>query len=316
MAAWPHPQPATIAAKPLHTLPSEFRELRMSDHSRNQKRGRPLESFLEGPIIVPGSGTLYCVDIPFGRIFAVDLATGTWRVAAEYDGEPNGLAWHPHRRRILIADYKRGIMSLDPATGAVDELLTRFNGEHFKGPNDLVVAGDGSVFFTDQGMTGLQDPTGRVFRLAPDGRLDVLIRNGPSPNGLVLNAKEDTLFVAMTRDNSIWCVPLYPDGSAQRTGRFSSYYCVGGPDGITLDSEGNVFVAHSTLGTVFVHRPNGEPLAQIKSGIGIHTTNMTWGGPDMKTLYVTESETGTIMTVDWHCPGWLGKAYEAATAAA
>jgi gluconolactonase len=71
-------------------------------------------------------------------------------------------------------------------------------------------------------MTGLQDPTGRVFRLHMDGRVDVLLRNCPSPNGLVVNKAETGSFVAMTRDNSVWHAPLYPDGSVQRTVRFSS----------------------------------------------------------------------------------------------
>ena len=310
MAAWPYPTPAVITAQPAFQLPDEFRTMGMTEHIMNQKRGHSVHSFLEGPIIVPGTNTLYCVDIPYGRIFAVDLTTGEWKLVVQYDGEPNGLAWHPTRKQIIIADFKNGILALDPVTAVMTPVITRFNGERFKGPNDVIVSGNGSIFFTDQGMTGLQDPTGRVYRLSPDGRVDVLIRNGPSPNGLVLNAKEDTLFIAMTRDNGVWCLPIYPDGSAQRTGRFSSYFGVGGPDGMTTDSEGNIFVCHSTLGAIFVHRPNGEPLAQIKTSQGCNSTNITWGGDDMKKLYITESESGNILTVDWHCRGWLGKIYE------
>jgi gluconolactonase len=80
-----------------------------------------------------------------------------------------------------------------------------------------------------------------------------------------------------------------------------------GPDGMALDVEGNVFVAHSTLGTVYVHQPNGEPLAQIMSNKGSGTTNLTWGLKDKKVLYITESETGAILKIDWHCEGWLGE---------
>lgn len=77
-------------------------------------------------------------------------------------------------------------------------------------------------------MTGLQDPTGRVCRLHTDGRVDLLVDNGLSPNGIVLNKAEDSIFVAMTKDNAIWNTPIYPDGVAQRTGRFSSDYVPAG----------------------------------------------------------------------------------------
>ena len=229
----------------------------------------------------------------------------------EYDGEPNGMAWHPQRQEIIIADFKNGLLALDISQKTITPIITRFNGESFKGINDVVVGADGSIFFTDQGLTGLQDPSGRVYRLTPAGRMDVLLRNCPSPNGLVLNKTEDILFVAMTRDNTVWHLPLYPDGSVQRTGRFSTYFGIGGPDGMTLDTEGNVFVAHSTLGTVYVHRSNGEPLAQIMSSRGSGTTNLTWGLENKKLLYITESESGTVLMVEWHCEGWLGKINEA-----
>lgn len=124
-------------------------------------------------------------------------------------------------------------------------------------------------------MSGLQDPTGRIFRLDPDRRLEMLVSNGTSPNSLVLNRDETALFVEMTRDNAVWYVPFLPDGSVQRIGRFSSYYDIGGPEGMAQDTEGNILVAHSTLGTVFVHRANGELLMKITSPQGIHTTNLT-----------------------------------------
>jgi gluconolactonase len=78
---------------------------------------------------------------------------------------------------------------------------------------------------------------------------------------------------------------------------------------MALDVEGNIFVCHSTLGKVFVHKPNGEPLAVIRSLKGAKTTNLTWGGDDMRTLYITESETNSILTLIWHCSGWVGKIY-------
>lgn len=307
MAGWPSEIPIRILVANKYTsIPAAFRKLGTSEHSKNQKRGRLLDSFIEGPINVKETNSLYITDIPYGRIFAIDQTTKDWSLVIEYDGEPNGLAWHPQRKEIIIADFKGGILALDPITKAIKPVMTRFNGERFKGPNDVIVDRSGAIIFTDQGMTGLQDPTGRVYRLHQDGRMDVLLRNCPSPNGLVLNKDETILFIAMTRDNSVWHVPLYPDSSAQRTGRFSSYYGLGGPDGMTTDMEGNIFVAHSTLGIVYVHKSTGEPLAKIISAEGKGTTNLTWGGQTQKVLFITESESGTVLAIDWHCSGLLG----------
>ncbi|KAF5586253.1 lactonase drp35 [Fusarium pseudocircinatum] len=297
--------PPVLEPKLLTTLPSKFRTVGVSEHSTNQKRGRPLDSFLEGPVVI--DDTLYLADIPYGRIFAVNLDTKEWDLVVQYDGEPNGLAWHKQRRQLLIADFKHGILALDLETKTMTTVMDRFNGERLKGPNDLIVTCDGSIIFTDQGMSGLQDPTGRVYRISSDfntgsgpSRVEVLLRNCPSPNGLVLDKDEKNLFVAMTRDNSVWLAPLYPDGSVQRTGRFSSYFGVGGPDGLLTNREGDLFVAHSTLGMVFVHHKDGTPRAAVTTkGVGSGTTNLTWGEGAEKTLYIVESESGTILTLDW-----------------
>lgn len=295
----------TITATQWTSLPAEFRRPGTSEHSQNQKRGRKLDSFLEGPLFVDSLSLLFVVDIPYGRIFSIDPTTATWSLVLEYDGEPNGLAWNPQSQSIVIADFKQGILSFDPKTKSLSIVVSRFHGERLKGPNDLVVSSDGTIFFTDQGMTGLHDPTGRVYRLSPDGRLEQILTNGLSPNGLILCRDRSALWVAMTRDNSVWHIPFYPDGSVQRAGRFSSYYGIGGPDGMALDEEGNVFVAHSTLGTVFVHRADGELRAKIRSPVGKGTTNLTWGGDESNVLYVVESESGSILKVEWHCTGWM-----------
>ncbi|GAD98077.1 hypothetical protein SNOG_02192 [Paecilomyces variotii No. 5] len=301
-----HDRPTVTQAQSWTSLPAEFRRPCVSEHSLNQKRGRPLDSFLEGPIYVADLDLLFVTDIPYGRIFSID-SKAQWTLLLEYDGEPNGLAWNHATKTIVIADYKQGILDLNVASRELQNLAARYHGERLKGPNDLVISTNGVIYFTDQGMTGLQDPTGRVFRLYPDRRLELLVSNGPSPNGLVLNRDETALFVAMTRDNAVWYVPFLPDGSVQRIGRFASYYGIGGPDGMAQDTEGNILVAHSTLGTIFVHRSNGELLMKITSPLGINTTNLTWGGASLDVLYIVESESGTILKIDWHCPGWLVK---------
>jgi sugar lactone lactonase YvrE len=192
----------------------------------------------------------------------------------------------------------------DPATGEITPKLTRKNLERFKGPNDLVVDSKGNLYFTDQGQTGMTDQTGKVYRLSPDGKLDTLVENGISPNGLVLSLDERFLFVAMTRSNQVWRLPLHADGTTSKAGTFFQSFGNAGPDGLALDEEGSLFVCHPSLGSIFVVDASGVPKARIVSGTeGINLTNCCFGGPEHKTLYITDSLEGNIQKVEWHCRG-------------
>jgi gluconolactonase len=243
--------------------------------------GAATDCFIEGPSF-DASGNLYIVDIPFGRIFRI-TPEKKWTLVVEYDGWPNGLKIASDGR-ILVADYRHGIMELDARAGRMQKVLTSRNSESFKG--------------TDQGQTGLHDPTGRVYRLATSGKLDCLLDTGISPNGLVLDPREAVLFVAMTRDNAVWRMPFMKDGSASKVGRFCSMFGPSGPDGMTMDSAGRLFVAHASLGHVFVFAPNGECIARIKSCAGQSCTNVAIGGEKRDRLYITESVTGTVLVAD------------------
>ena len=291
------PIPRDIATRVHTEMPAEFRRPVVTDWSRANKRGHPVDCFLEGPCL-DHEGNLYVTDIPHGRIFRIGTS-GAWTLVAEYDGEPNGLALHPDGTRLAIADYKQGLLSLDPRTGVVEPLLTRRNSERFKGPNDLVFARNGDLYFTDQGQSGLHDPSGRVYRLRATGQLDTLLSNGPSPNGLALSAEEDVLFVAMTRDNAVWRLPLLPDGSTAKVGRFASFHGTSGPDGMAVDSAGRLLVAHASLGSVFVLSAQGEPWARLRSCRGATTTNLAFAGTGKGQVLITESETGTVLAADW-----------------
>lgn len=99
--------------------------------------------------------------------------------------------------------------------------MTRRQLERFKGPNDLIVDSKGNIYFTDQGQSSITDPTGKVYRLCIDGRLDTLVQNGVSPNGLVLSLDERFLYVAMTRTSQVWRLPLHDDGTTTK-GAYSS----------------------------------------------------------------------------------------------
>ncbi len=257
------------------------------------RRGMPVDSFIEGPSF-DRDGNLYIVDIPYGRVFRISPG-GAFDLVTEYDGEPNGLKI-ARDGRIIITDYRHGLMTLDPASGKVTSMLERRWSERFKGVNDLVFAGNGDIYFTDQGQTGMHDPTGRVYRLRVDGALDQIVNNVPSPNGLVLNGSEHILYVAATRGNAIWRLPLMPDGTASKVGIFIQLSgSLGGPDGLAMDEQDNLAIAHAGLGTVWIFSRLGEPLYRIRSCQGLATTNVAYGGPDNKHLYITESETGCVL---------------------
>src|SRR5664279_482388 len=288
--------PRLIGTEVFSAMPEIFRRKGVrSDWADANRPGQPTDAFIEGPSF-DADGNLYIVDIPFGRIFRIS-PDRQWTLVVEYDGWPNGLKIGADGR-ILVADYMHGIMELDARTGQMRPVLTARNSESFKGCNDLHIASNGDIYFTDQGQTGLHDPTGRVYRLSPAGRLDCLIDTGISPNGLVLDPTETVLFVAMTRDNAVWRMPLMQDGSVAKVGRFVSTFGTSGPDGMTMDRSGRLFVAHASLGHVFVFAPNGELIARIKSCAGSSCTNVAIGGNNCDRLYITESVTGTVLMAD------------------
>jgi gluconolactonase len=287
--------PRLIETQVFSAVPAEFRRNIGSDWGNANRPGAPTDCFIEGPSF-DADGNLYIVDIPFGRIFRIS-PDRKWTLVVEYEGWPNGLKIDA-KGRILVADYMHGIMELDARAGKMLPILAARNSESFKGCNDLHIAKNGDIYFTDQGQTGLHDPTGRVYRLRTTGQLDCLINNGISPNGLVLDPSESVLFVAMTRDNAVWRAPFMKDGSVSKVGRFCSMFGPSGPDGMTMDSAGRLFVGHASLGHVFVFAPNGEIIARIKSCAGGACTNVAIGGPKRDKLYITESVTGTVLVAD------------------
>ena len=264
--------------------------------------GRLADSFLEGPVF-DTHGNLYVTDIPFGRVFRID-PKGEWDLVAQWDGEPNGMKFLSDTE-LLVTDYKNGLMRLNIQTGQVKSFLERRNSESFKGVNDLVLDARGNVYFTDQGQTGMHDPSGRVYRLSPDGKLDLLLNNVPSPNGIVLSPDERFLFVAATRGNSVWRMPLLSDGSVSKVGQFFTSYGPSGPDGLAMDESGRLLVANPGLAYVWVLSHWAEPEEILTGPKGASLTNMAFGGKDRKTLYCTDSTNGNILMAKMSVSGCL-----------
>jgi gluconolactonase len=288
--------PAELEAEVFAEVPEEMAPQAGSDWGRVQHPGKHFRAFLEGPSF-DRDGNLYCVDICHGRILKCD-PQGNFSVAAQYDGEPNGLKIHKDGR-IFIADHAHGLMVLDPVSGKVEPFLTRPSLERFHGLNDLHFAANGDLYFTDQGQSGLHSAHGRLFRLTEGGDLDCLIDNIPSPNGLVLNTEENQLYLAVTRMNAVWRVRFLPGGrTVAKTGTFIQLSGgLAGPDGLALGEGGELVIGHMGLGTVWVMSRLGEPMFRIRSPRGILTANMAFGGLDNRDLYITEAESSSILRV-------------------
>ncbi len=284
--------PQVIEARVLTCMPDALRRPIRSAWADANKPGHIADSFLEGPCF-DRAGNLYVTDIPHGRIFRID-ADLNWHCAAEYGGWPNGLAMHADGS-LWIADYQQGILRLDLVDGSITTVLGHRNSESFKGVNDLTFDAKGQLYFTDQGQTGLHDPTGRVYRFDPaSGRLDLLLANAPSPNGVVLSADGNVLYVAVTRANQVWRAPLLADGSISKMGAFQTFFGASGPDGLALAPDGRLVVAHASLGGAFVLNTLGEVTHFVKSPVGATVTNMAFR-PGTRELMMTESASGTVL---------------------
>jgi gluconolactonase len=276
------------------SMPAKFRKKSRSGWSDPNRQNSEVECFLEGPSF-DRDGNLWFCDIPFGRIFRI-TPKGDWELVVQYDGWPNGLKIHKDGR-IFICDYKHGIMLLDPKTGKIEVFLGSMYSESFKGVNDLHFASNGDLYFTDQGQTGITDPTGRVFRLRANGQLDRLALNVPSPNGITLSTTEKHCYVGVTRSQQVWRMPLMADGSVSKTGvAIQMSGGVGGPDGIEMDSENGILVCQLGVG-IWRFNANMLPTHLICSDDHKHhhLANMAFGGEDMRTLYITESLSGDIL---------------------
>ena len=285
-------------ARTFASLPAKYRRKRRTAWSDPNRQGAALDCFLEGPSF-DREGNLWCVDIPFGRVFRVDKK-GDWELAVQYDGWPNGLKIHKDGR-IFICDYRKGLLRLDPKRGKIEAVLETAFSEGFKGLNDLHFADNGDLYFTDQGQSGIADPTGRVWRLRVNGELQRLVHNAPSPNGITLNAKNSQVYVAITRAQQIWRLPLMAGGTPSKTGvaiQLSGGHA--GPDGIEMDAEDGLVVCHLGVG-VWRFDSNCLPTHLAHAGKKHRLmTNIAFKG---KTLYITDSINGEIVTADMPVAG-------------
>ena len=284
--------PPDIATDVFARLPDSLRIVGRHTPWSLPRGSGPLHSFLEGPAF-DRDGNFYCVDVCHGRIFRI-APGGRWDVFAHYEGNPNGLKVH-RDGRIFVADHHLGLLCFDPRSGERTVLAEGTADGPFRGLNDLVFDDAGTLYFTDPGESGLDDPHGRVFRMRADGTIDLLAEGLAYPNGLVLNPAQNVLYVAVSRTLQVLRMPLRETG-VYKSGLFIQLSGgLAGPDGMAVADDGSLAVVHAGFGTVWLFSALGEPLARVRSSAGIRTTNVAFGGPDRRDLYITEAEHGVIL---------------------
>jgi gluconolactonase len=287
--------------------------------------------FPEGPVAM-GDGTVVLVEIERQTLSRVH-PDGRVEVIAKTGGGPNGAAlgpdgaiylcnnggfrWHEDAQGLRPVaqadDYSGGrIERVDLATGEVRVLYTETPNGPLKGPNDIVFDRAGGMWFTDLGKARARDlDRGGVYYAAANGSsIREVIHPLLTPNGIGLSPDEKRLYVAETQTGRLWAFDIEAPGVVARRGFPSpngGTLVAGLPgyqlfDSLAVDAEGNICVATLFNGGISVISPDGARIEHVPMP-DVYTTNLCFGGPDLRTAYVTLSLSGRLVAIDWPRPG-------------
>ncbi len=286
--------------------------------------------FPEGPVVM-ADGSVIVVELMGRRITRVQ-PDGKKEMIAEPGGSPNGAAIGPDGalyvcnsggwsfRELmgivvpdteLPPDHEGGrIERIDIDSGAVTVLYNECDGHAFIGPNDLVFDAHGGMWFTDHGRReGRVQHLGAIYYAQPDGSsVREVVFPSESPNGIGLSPDGTRLYAAETHTGRVYAWNITGPGEVERNaaGATGALLC-GLPnmqlfDSLAVDGDGNVVVATLVTGGLSVIAPSGELLDQVITGDPL-TTNVAFGGDDLRTAYVTCSGTGRLISLLWERPG-------------
>jgi gluconolactonase len=239
--------------------------------------------FLNGPTWSPDD-TLIFSDTPTdrqlrltpGKAAPSEIASLAGGISATtFDTKGNMYVAQPRARRVTRTDRK----------GKMDVVAERFEGKKLNAPNDLVVRRDGNIYFTDPAFGEQQNSAELgfygIFRVNPKGELSAIARWKTRPNGIALNENGRILYVSDSDAQTIHAIDLDKDGAASND-HIAVSKIEGAPGGVRIDETGNIYVAARH---VFIYSPKGELLRTLDPGE--QPSNLTFGGVDLKSLYVT-----------------------------
>jgi len=243
--------------------------------------------FTEGPLWV--KNRLLFSDIPASTIYNWIPGARQAEVYRRPSGRSNGLILD-RRGRLIACEHDRRLTRTE-LNGAIKVLAESYEGKRLNSPNDVIVARNGAIYFTDPPY-GLNDkhegkelPYQGVYRLGVRGKLTLLDNTFDRPNGLAFSPDESKLYIDDTAKRHIRVFDVRKDGSINNSKVFTELKGPkpGNPDGMKVDLHGNVYCTGS--GGVWVITPSGEPLGVIETPEV--SSNVAWGDPDFKTLYIT-----------------------------
>ena len=289
--------------------------------------------FPEGPVAMP-DGSVILVEIARGTLSRV-TPDGKVQVIAEPGGGPNGAALGPDGKMYICnnggfewretpetglrpvaqaKDYSGGrIERIDLSTGKVERVYDGAENGKLRGPNDIVFDKTGGFWFTDLGKARARDiDRGGLYYAKADGSfITEAIYPMLTPNGCGLSPDEKTLYAAETRTGRVWKWDL--EGSGKLASKKTGYAAGGGEllagvpgfqlfDSLAVDGAGNVCVATLMNGGITVMSPDGKSVEHVPMP-DYMTTNICFGGPDLRTAYVTLSSSGRLVSFEWPQPG-------------
>ena len=262
--------------------------------------------FTEGPAYSPG-GKLYFTNIPVSKIHTLDLSTGKLATFRENTQATNGLLIDAKNRLWACEGDAGRVTRTDLATGDVTVIADKYASHPFAPPNDLVLDTNGRLYFTSRPSANDPDKgnVNAVYRVDPDGHVTQLLAwpRVHMPNGIVISPDDKTLYLIEAHPDAehhrdIRAFDLREDGSLDNERVLVPFYPGRSGDGMCIDRKGNLYVAaglHATRGTsetlstrpgIHVISPSGKLLA-FRETPEDTVTNCAFGGPGLKTLYVT-----------------------------
>ncbi len=257
--------------------------------------------FTEGPA-ADSKGNVYFTDQPNDRILKWTAASGTVGTFLQPAGRANGLDFDRDGKLIACADEKGELQRIDPETKKVAVLLDNYDQKNFNGPNDVWVDPAGGLYFTDpfykrdywQGREKPEQEKQRVFYLPKGAKVPLVADdNLVQPNGIIGSPDGKLLFVADIGAKKTYQYEIARDGALANR----KLFCEMGSDGMTRDSAGNLYLTGKGV-TVF--DKDGKKLGEIPVGES-WTANITFGGKDMKTLFITAMD--SVYTLEMSVQG-------------
>lgn len=253
--------------------------------------------FTEGPIWHPRAKHLTFSDMPGDEIRRW-TATGGVVSFRKPSHMANGNTYD-RQGRMLTCEHATSRVTRVEASGAITVLATHYQGKQLNSPNDIVVKGDGWIYFTDpmygrMPYYGVERPSELgfqgVYRMAEDGSgLTLLVDDFAQPNGLCFSRDDRRLFVNDTERGHIRVFDVEPDGLLSGGSVWAAVTGSGegGPDGMKLDRDGNLYCCGP--GGLHVFSPDARSLGVIRTPEMI--ANFTWGDDDLRTIFLTASST-------------------------